>query len=203
MSIDIVKIRQQAKKDIQTNWQPIFVAYFLISLVITISCPFIVGIVVAGPLLFGLASYMLKLVKKQKYETMDLLDGFKKCFENSFVANILVCLYTFLWTLLFIIPGIVKAIGYSMVSYILVDNPKLDAQSAIKKSEEMMMGHKMEYFKMLLGFLGWIILSLFTFGILYVLYVGPYITAAKTRFYLELSGKKDIKIELDYDPNDY
>lgn len=201
--MDIYNIRQKAKSEISKNWQPIFVAYILVTLVITLSSAAIVGIILAGPLLFGLASYMLKLTRKQKYQTENLLDGFKNCFENSFVANILTTLFTFLWTLLFIIPGIIKAIAYSMVPYILVDNPKMDAQSAIKKSEEMMMGHKMEYFKLMLGFLGWIILSILTAGILYALYVGPYITTAKTYFYQQLSGKKDIVVELDYDPNNY
>lgn len=201
--MDINNIRKKAKNEISNNWQPIFVAYIIVSVAIALTSTVIVGIILIGPLLFGLSSYMLKLTRKQKYETMDLLDGFKKCFESSLVANILTSIFTFLWTLLFIIPGIVKSISYAMVPYILVDDPTLDAQKAIKKSEEMMMGHKMEYFKMILGFLGWIILSILTFGILYLLYVGPYIQTAKTYFYQEVSGKKDVTVKLDYDPNDY
>ena len=96
-------------------------------------------------------------------------------------------LYTFLWSLLFIIPGIVKSYSYAMTPYILLDRPELSATDAIKESEKMMNGHKMELFILDLSFIGWILLSMLTCGIL-VLYVEPYMMATKSAFYLELNG---------------
>lgn len=201
--MDIKKIREQAKKEISSNWQGLFVGYIIFTVVVGIVSSTIIGIILIGPLAVGLASYMIKLTRKEKYQAEDLLDGFKKCFENSLVSGILVGLYTFLWSLLFIIPGIIKAIAYSMTYYIQVDNPEMKASEAISKSQELMMGHKMEYFKLMLGFIGWILLSILTFGILYVLYVGPYIESAKVNFYQKLVGKSSVSIELDFDPNKY
>ena len=146
---------------------------------------------------------MLNLIRKKDQKVENLFDGFKNCFANSLVAGILSYLFIFLWSLLFFIPGIVKAIAYSMVPFLQAEDSNLKGNDALRKSEELMKGHKWEYFKLMFGFIGWILLSILTFGILYVLYVGPYMQAAKAHFYQELTGKKDTIIDLDYDPNRY
>ena len=201
--MNIKEIREKAKNDIKVNWQPIFVGFILTSVALGVVGATGIGIIFMGPIMVGFSIYLLKVLRKKEFKTENLLDGFKNCFENSLVAGILMAVFTFLWSLLFVIPGIVKAISYSMTPYILADNPKLTASEAIDKSQEMMNGHKWEYFCMMLGFLGWIILSIFTFGILYVLYVGPYMKASEGHFYNKLSGKKDKTIALDFDPDKY
>lgn len=95
-----------------------------------------------------------------------------------------------LWTLLLIVPGIIKGLSYSMAPYILLDNPELTPMEAINKSQEMMRGHKMDLFLMQLGFVGWILLSFLTLGIA-LFWVGAYYDTVFAKFYMEL--KEEMK----------
>lgn len=105
---------------------------------------------------------------------------------NTVVVLFLKGIYTFLWSLLLIIPGIIKGYEYSMIPYLLADSPGIDAKSAFRISREMTMGHKWNMFVLDLSFLGWQILSMITFGILGIFYVNPYVRATKAELYLEL-----------------
>lgn len=89
----------------------------------------------------------------------------------------------FLWTLLFIIPGIIKYYEYLMIPYIMAENPETDRKRVFEMSRQMMDGHKMEAFVMRLSFLPWIILGAFTCGLLDTLYTNPYINASFAEFY--------------------
>ena len=93
--------------------------------------------------------------------------------------------YIFLWTLLLIIPGIIKSLSYAMTPFILKDHPELSYDRAITRSSTMMKGHKMELFWLYLNFIGWIILSIVTLGIA-LLWVYPYLYTAFAHFYLDL-----------------
>ena len=97
-------------------------------------------------------------------------------------------LFLGLWTLLFIIPGIVKAYSYRMVPYILADNPEMSSTDIITKSREMMNGHKWDAFVLDLSFLGWLILTALTGGILGIFYVYPYIFETNAELYLALKN---------------
>lgn len=94
-------------------------------------------------------------------------------------------LWVYLWSLLFIIPGIIKSFSYAMTPYILGDSPNVPAKEALKISMRMMEGHKMELFVFYLSFIGWMILSSLTFGILQFFYVGPYMETSLAGFYVE------------------
>ena len=85
--------------------------------------------------------------------------------------------------MLFIIPGIVKAYAYRMVPYILKEHPELSGTQAITLSRRMMKGNKGDAFVLDLSFIGWILLSALTFGILHLFYVGPYIQATDAELY--------------------
>lgn len=91
----------------------------------------------------------------------------------------------FLWTLLFIIPGIVKAYSYRMVPYILADNPNIGARNAIRLSNNMTRGHKFDMFVLDLSFIGWYILGMLAM-IVGVVFVLPYENATKAELYLVL-----------------
>lgn len=95
-------------------------------------------------------------------------------------------LWTFLWALLLWIPGVVKAIAYSLTPYILIDCPKVSAKDALKLSMRMTNGYKIDIFIAELSFIGWSLLSALTFGILEVLYVGPYHSMTFAGIYQEL-----------------
>lgn len=98
-------------------------------------------------------------------------------------------LYIFLWSLLFIVPGIIKAYEYRMVPYLLADDPNMPRQDAFRISKEMMYGNKWEAFVLDLSFFGWEILSACTCGILGIFYVNPYVYATNTELFLELKNQ--------------
>ncbi|MFI3326910.1 MAG: DUF975 family protein [Clostridia bacterium] len=102
--------------------------------------------------------------------------------------RLLVDIYTTLWTMLFIIPGIVKMYSYSMSSYILTENPYMSANEAITVSKNIMQGHRFRLFCLDLSFIGWSILSLLTFGLGFIVLL-PYIEASRFAFYLDLTGR--------------
>lgn len=114
--------------------------------------------------------------------------GFKTNYGNVVLTIFLQNLFLGLWTLLFIIPGIVKAYSYRMVPFIIADNPEMGALDAITKSRDMMRGHKWDAFVLDLSFLGWLILSGITCGILGVFYVNPYIFETNAELYLALKN---------------
>ena len=109
---------------------------------------------------------------------MRLEDAGKCLFDNRYLTKtggyLWMCLLTGLWSCLFVIPGIVMGIAYSMTPYILHDCPNVKAMDAVKISRRMTRGYKVDLFVAELSFLGWELLSLFTFGILEVVFVGPY-----------------------------
>jgi len=144
----------------------------------------IVSLIIGGPIYFGVAGYFLKLARRQPAEFTDMFSGFS-LFKTNFITHILITIFTILWTLLLIVPGIIAAIKYSMAFYILNDNPEMGAMEAIERSKQMMDGNKMRFFEMWLGFLGWFILGIVTFG-LGMLYAIPYYRAAKANFYQDL-----------------
>lgn len=116
------------------------------------------------------------------------------CFSYAFdgrnytgiiVSMLLMSIYSLLWTLLFIIPGIIKYYAYRMVPYLLADNPNIGAKRAIEISNEMTMGHKFDIFVLDLSFLGWYLLGALALGI-GVLFVNPYVNATEAELYLVL-----------------
>ncbi len=112
--------------------------------------------------------------------------GAFKFYGRAMTTMLLRSIYTFLWSLLFIIPGIVKGIAYSMTPYILCDNPNLTASQAIALSERMTDGYKGELFIMDWSFVGWNLLNALTFGILGIFYTNPYMRTAYAGAYLHL-----------------
>lgn len=132
---------------------------------------------------FGLSFCIvyLKLTKKEETSVGDIFSGFNQT-GRALWLNVLIAVFTFLWSLLFVIPGIIKSYAYSMAYYILADHPELTAREALAKSKEMMNGHKMELFVLQLSFIGWYFLVGLTFG-LAAIYVAPYISATTANFY--------------------
>ena len=144
----------------------------------------IITFLITGPLTLGLTIVFSNLIKGEKAEIANVFDGFKN-FVDSFLLYILNGLFTALWSLLFVIPGIVMSYAYSMSFYILKDNPELSANEARKQSIEMMRGNKWRLFCLDLSFIGWSLLSMLTFGIL-MLWVTPVMQASHAAFYESL-----------------
>lgn len=113
-----------------------------------------------------------------------LLDGFRSGhYGNIVLAMFLRDLFTALWSLLLVVPGIVKHYEYLMVPYIIAENPAMDYKEAFQISKQMMDGEKMEAFIMDLSFLGWYLLSAVTCGLLAIFYVNPYVQASFAEMY--------------------
>ena len=149
-----------------------------------------ISLVVTGLIGFGLYSYFLKLSRNELVTYKELFNH-TNMFLDYIVISILVGLFTCLWTLLFIIPGIIAALNYSLVYYIKLDNPELGAMDVLRKSKPMMQGHKWDLFVLGLSFFGWIILGIFTFGILY-LWLVPYMQVTYANFYNSLKEKDNV-----------
>lgn len=135
---------------------------------------------------FSVATIMIyfKVCDYQEFKVGEIFDGFYH-FWGAFKVIFLVGLFTVLWSLLFVIPGIIKGYSYSMALYIWAENKEMGALEAINKSKEMMDGHKMDYFVLQLSFIGWGLLTAVTFGIAGI-YVIPYVSATYINFYRSL-----------------
>lgn len=140
-------------------------------------------LIVAGPLEVGVVGYFLGVRRGYAPELGTVFSGFRENVGNRIGAGILVTLFSVLWSILFLIPGIVKGLSYSMTFYIMLEEPDIGAMEAIRRSQELMQGRKGKLFGLYLSFLGWVILAGLTGGILGLFYVTPWIRAAVTEFY--------------------
>ena len=137
----------------------------------------------ALPLSWGLTVSLLRNHREESVDLENLFDGFRGGrYTRVFCALFLVNLFTILWTLLLIIPGIMKAFSYALTPYIIMDEPELTARQAITRSCEIMQGRRWKLFCLSLSFIGWGILSLLTFGIGF-LWLVPYMNASIAAFY--------------------
>ena len=142
---------------------------------------------IAIPFGIAAAGYMLNHIRGFNPEWKSLYvegkDRFGKYFEVGFITGLI----TFLWSLLFIIPGIVKGYAYSQVSYIIHDNPNLSTQDVRKISDLMTKGYKGELFVKDLSFILWYMLILCTLGIA-TIYVTPYMMTVNAMYYENLKN---------------
>lgn len=146
----------------------------------------IINFILGGAISYGVAGFFLKLVRNENPMIENLFNGFNY-FVNTFLVNLVVTIFTFLWTLLLIVPGIIALFRYSMVYFIMNDNSEIGVMEAINLSGEMMKGHKGRLFCLWISFIGWFILGLIPCGI-GLLWVIPYYTAAKANFYEDLKA---------------
>jgi len=171
------------------NWFMLLVAYLLFSLIVSAASSFVVlGILVYGPLMFGMATITLSLIRgKDRVELNDMFNGFSEDFSGNIILGFLTQLFVFLWALLFVIPGIVKSYSYAMAFYIKHDDPSLNAQACIDRSRDMMDGYKMKLFLLDLSFFGWYLLGSLACGF-GALFVVPYHEMARANFYESLKA---------------
>jgi uncharacterized membrane protein len=147
------------------------------------------ALVVVGPLTYGVCYLFLKQARDgQPMNLGDIFCGFTGDFGQNFLIGLLTAIFTFLWSLLFVIPGIIKSYAYAQAFFVKADNPDYDWRECIRTSMVMMRGHKWRLFVLDLSFLGWYIVGSLCFGV-GVLWVVPYHQAARAIFYDELVAK--------------
>lgn len=148
----------------------------------------IAGLFLTGAFTLGLAIMGLAVARMQEVRAAQLFDGFKN-YGSSLALFLLITIFTALWSLLLVIPGIIKAYSYSMSWYILADNPQMGANEARKQSMTYMNGNKWRLFCLHFSFIGWMLLDILTFGILYF-WIIPYMQTAQAEFYRDIIAER-------------
>lgn len=147
----------------------------------------LISIFVINPIYVGtMRFYVRSFDKEPKFK--DIVYALDNRYKNIVTIMFLRDLYTLLWCLLFIIPGIVKGYEYRMVPYLLAENPDLEVRAVFYQSKEMMRGQKWRAFVLDISFLGWYLLAVTTFGILAIMYVTPYKNLTQAALYRRLRG---------------
>jgi len=148
----------------------------------------IFSILIVLPLGYGYMNSVRFLYESQNRDMINNMFQLPiKNYAHVLFTMFLMAVKIFLWSLLLIIPGIVKTFGYAMTPYILADNPEMSALDAIHESDRMMKGHKFDLFYLYLSFIGWFFLSILTCGIGF-LWLEPWTSAAVASFYEDLKG---------------
>lgn len=190
-------LKDLAKQQIKGKIGVLFVISLIIALIsaaangllgiIPVAGPIASSIVITPAFSLSLCCIYLNLVRGIAPQVKDVFCGFGD-FWSAFKTQFLVGLFTFLWSLLLIVPGIIKSFSYSLSMYIQAENPGKPALECIAESKAIMEGHKAELFMLCLSFLGWILLGVITFGIAYI-YVLPFYSATIANFYENVKPK--------------
>ena len=188
---------------IPKQYQLTFIGIMSFILVVVVAIA-IVQFLIGGAVTIGYAKFHLNLVDGKLAMVSDLFSEFKR-WKTAFVMQFLRSIYTILWTLLFIIPGIRATYSYAMAPYILLENKGMTGREAIAKSKELMEGNRFRLFCLSMSFFGWHFLCIMvTFGIGY-LWLIPYQQASFAVFYREISkeryGQKEEDNIADFDKN--
>lgn len=192
--MDRAALKSAAKQQIRGKIGVLFIITLIIAIV-SVGASLLLGLIpVVGSIIasfiitpaFTLSIYRVYLNMLNGYQPSvgDAFSGFDD-FWSAFKVNFLVGLFTFLWSLLLVIPGIVKAFAYSMSMYILAENKGKAALECINESKAITNGHKMELFVLGLSFIGWFLLVAVTFGIA-AIWVTPYVQATMANAYRSL-----------------
>ena len=141
----------------------------------------------------GVGSYFLfwDVLKGKEINLRTMFEAFSQ-YGRYLTFLLLVFIYIFLWSLLLIVPGIIKGFSYAMSYYIMRDHPDMNGEQAICRSMEIMKGHKMDLFLLALSFIGWSLLSILTLGI-GLIWLIPYILTAYAAFYDTLKKEYEAK----------
>lgn len=155
---------------------------------------FLLGIIlVIGPFLVGYVNSFKKLLVEgdDRITANSFREGFKPYWRSVWAYLFRGILIT-LWSLLLVIPGIIKSLSYAMTMYIVKDHPELTVNEAIDLSKDMMYGHKYDLFYLYISFIGWYLLSILTLGI-GTFWLMPYIETAQASFYEDVKAEWELK----------
>ncbi|WP_028403231.1 DUF975 family protein [Ectobacillus panaciterrae] len=211
--MSLTSLRSKARSTLKGRWLS-FVGYTFLILLLNTTVPkllemldpskdsfgigtvlsIVYGLLVISALTLGENALYLKVTKDEKVSVGMIFSFFSNSssYGKAIIYYILSGLYLILWTLLLIVPGIIKSFSYAMAPYILIEESDLTANQAITKSRQMMDGYKWKLFCLYLSFAGWFILSIITIGIGF-LWLIPYCQASVAHFYHEVKGESEAK----------
>ncbi len=186
-------LMRQARQQLGPYWALAVGITFLYSLITSMPTQineslFLLVLLISGPMQLGFAIFSLNVARQNNPQFSNLFDGFQS-FGNVLLSYLFIVLATIVGLVLLIVPGIIVALGLSMTYFILAEDRSLTATEALKKSWEMMDGHKMRLFELVLRFIPWYLLTIFTLFI-GMLFVIPWQNVALANFYEEIKGAK-------------
>ena len=174
--VDFSALSQLSSEEIITTLA-VFGGFILLGLVVSVLINSLISV--------GYAQFNLDLVDGVKPTIVTMFSKGKQVW-TAICANVLIFIRVLLGTILFVIPGIIASYKYSMVNYIIAENPGITAREALAMSKEMMQGNKFRFFRLGLSFIGWSILVVLTMGIASI-WVGPYMQASFAAFYKDVA----------------
>ena len=177
-------LRKEAYTLLEDQWMKAALIYFIYAVIMGAAGSFILAAIALLPLLYSVNIQFLEINRGRKLDVSDLFDGFSD-YIRILGTMLLTGVYIFLWSLLFVIPGIVKYCSYILVPYVLKDYPELSYDEAIEQSMHMMNGFKSKMFMLDLSFIGWAILCILTLGIGFF-WLMPYVRTSHALFYEDL-----------------
>ncbi|MGL4798605.1 MAG: DUF975 family protein [Cellulosilyticaceae bacterium] len=186
-----VGAKEAAKDMLKGNWARVGGVFLIVMAIMffTNMIPWLGGIayiLIIGPFSLAMAIISLKVSDRTKVDVEDAFIGFKN-FSSAIGLFWWVALWTWLWSLLLIIPGIIKGYSYRLAFYVLAENPEIGVREALNESKRLTQGHKMDLFIMDLSFIGWGMLASLTFGIGYFWLV-PYMQVTMANAYRQIRG---------------
>ncbi len=182
-------------------WLYPLLASLIISFISSAISTMFIGALAVGILEIGISKYHLNISRRNTLNNnlTPLLHGIKEDVVGNFILGLLILLFVFLWSLLLVVPGIIKSYSYSMAYFIKCDHPEYSATQAIDESRRIMHGNKMKLLTLDLSFIGWWILGSLCFGV-GTLWVAPYVKTAHAEFYLDLLEENEEQVVM---PDDY
>ena len=220
------QITLAARNHLQGNWITAILAFFIIAILpeiilynfpvhytlfklenpnlqnIQISGAYPISIILHGGLAFGGCMFSISLIRHPKVEIEMIFSGFKELnlFLKLFLVHIITSIFIILQLFFFIIPGIIASLSYSMVYFVLIDDPEISVMDAITKSKLLMKGNKWQLFTLILRFIGLGILCILTLGIGF-LWLIPYANVCLAQFYEGLVDEVN-EDEIEYNRQD-
>ena len=197
-------LRQNARKQLGENifkskWMMMLVVCGILPFIQTVTTATVLAtvaiIVLYGPFHYGMARTQIECVENKKWDILRVFCGFSEDFGQSVLLGFLQNLFTALWSMLLIIPGIVKSYAYAMAFYIRQekDGVNKEAVDCITESRMMMNGHKWQLFCLDLSFIGWYIVGALCFGV-GTFFVVPYHQVARANFYEALKAEYAVPV---------
>ena len=190
-------VKRNARDVFQNNYWPTVLTFFVYGLIVGGAGAILsmtgvgsvaVAILLGGPMEASISWFMLKN-RRGEGQLEDLFFCFQNNYGNILMVSFMQKLYIFLWSLLFIVPGIIKSYEYRLVPFILAENPGIEYRDALEQSRAMMDGEKMNVFVLDLSFLGWWFLSLLTGCVLIIFWTQPYYMSTRAELYEALKAK--------------
>ncbi len=185
--------KERALAALQGNWKQAAIAGLVFLLLygalsgVSQLIPVVPTLFVGSFLAAGIVFVYWDMLREGTVDLNKMFEPFRD-YVRYLIGFLLQTVYTLLWTMLLIVPGIIKSISYAMMPFIMRENPDMTGEQAICLSMKMMEGHKMDYFLLSLSFIGWALLAVITLGIGFI-WLFPYMYTSIAAFYEEV--KKD------------